>query len=91
LVWVDPAAVQLAGVSPWIDFPIWIPPGPDHGMMHSSDVAKAHSAGLVCRPIGETVTDTWDWLRRVDRVAPQRADRPPVGMSAARLASLLNR
>ncbi|GAA4219321.1 hypothetical protein FHR32_000361 [Streptosporangium album] len=25
--------------------------------------AKAHAAGLRCRPVAETVRDTWAWLR----------------------------
>lgn len=90
LVWLDPSTLESDGVTPWIDFPVWIPPGPDHDMMHGSDVSKSHSAGLVCRPVEETVGDTWEWLRRLGRAAPQRADRRPVGMSRARLNSLLD-
>ncbi|MDJ0392862.1 NAD-dependent epimerase/dehydratase family protein [Rhodococcus sp. G-MC3] len=91
LVWLDPGTLQAHGVTPWIDFPIWIPPGPDHDMMHGSDVSKAYSAGLVCRPVADTVADTWSWLQSLGRVAPQRADRPTVGMSSGRLKTLLTR
>nr|WP_296765743.1 NAD-dependent epimerase/dehydratase family protein [Rhodococcus sp. (in: high G+C Gram-positive bacteria)] len=90
LVWLEPSTLESGSVTPWVDFPVWIPPGPDHDMMHGSDVSKSHSAGLVCRPVEETVIDTWEWLRGRGLPAPQRADRRRVGMSRARLDALLD-
>ncbi|MYR64021.1 reductase, partial [Streptomyces sp. SID625] len=38
------------------------------------------AAGLRCRPVAETVADTWRWLCDTGGVTPQRPDRPPVGL-----------
>ncbi len=38
------------------------------------------AAGLRCRPVEETVADTWKWLRSLDGSAPQRPDRPLKGV-----------
>ena len=31
--------------------------------MHDCDVSAAVAAGLACRPIEETVADTWAWMQ----------------------------
>lgn len=89
LCWVEPEVLSAAGVQPWTELPIWIPPGADHDSLHASDVSKAMAAGLRARPIEETVTDTWMWLQSVGGVAPTRGDRPTVGLSADREAAIL--
>ena len=38
------------------------------------------AAGLRCRPVAETVADTWRWLRDIGGAAPQRPDRTAVGL-----------
>ncbi|SCF38241.1 reductase [Micromonospora mirobrigensis] len=91
LRWVSPDRLLAAGVQPWNDLPIWIPPGHEYRWMQQRDVSRAYAAGLSCRPVGETVADTWRWLRRVGSVPP-RAGRParaPVGLDADREAALL--
>jgi nucleoside-diphosphate-sugar epimerase len=80
LRWFTPAELEAAGVEPWMELPIWIPPGPDADGMHRGNVSKALAAGLTVRPLAETVDDTWKWLQSVGGVAPQRPDRPPVGL-----------
>ncbi|GAA3193256.1 SDR family oxidoreductase [Actinocorallia longicatena] len=82
LRWTDPETILAAGVEPWTELPCWIPPGPGHDGMHGSDVSLALSTGLRCRPVTETVADTWTWLRSIGGRAPQRPDRPPVGLTA---------
>ncbi|WP_436533924.1 NAD-dependent epimerase/dehydratase family protein [Actinoplanes sp. HUAS TT8] len=89
LRWTDPEAILAAGVSPWTDLPIWLPPGEVHTFMHQGDVGKALAAGLRCRPVEETVADTWAWLSGLDGGAPQRTDRPAVGLDPAVEATLL--
>jgi nucleoside-diphosphate-sugar epimerase len=81
LRWTDPDAILAAGVQPWTDLPIWLPPGPDHDFMHNGDVGRAVAAGLRLRPVGDTVADTWSWLQTLPGTPPQRADRPQVGLS----------
>ena len=38
------------------------------------------ATGLVCRPVRETVADTWAWLREIGGRAPQRPDRLRKGL-----------
>ncbi|XVV17430.1 NAD-dependent epimerase/dehydratase family protein [Actinoplanes sp. CA-131856] len=80
LRWTDPEVIVKRGVQPWTQLPIWFPPGPEHAFMNSADVSKALRAGLRCRPVRETVFDTWSWLRTLGQPAPQRDDRPRVGL-----------
>ena len=62
LVWATPEAVEAAGISPWTEFPIWVPPGEEFAGVHDIDVTAAEGAGLSCRGVGETVADTWQVL-----------------------------
>ncbi|MEU9251969.1 NAD-dependent epimerase/dehydratase family protein [Streptomyces sp. NPDC048270] len=89
LRWTDPAVIAEAGVQPWTELPIWTGTGEPHDYMHAGDVSKALAAGLKCRPVEETVADTWAWLRSLGGQAPQRSDRPSPGIDAAREAALL--
>lgn len=89
LCWVEPDFLSAAGVQPWTELPIWIPPGADHDSLHASDVSKACAAGLRTRPIQETVADTWTWLQSLGGRTPMRVDRPPVGLPAEREAAIL--
>jgi len=90
LRWFTPAELEAAGVEPWMELPIWISPGPDADGMHRGDVSTALGAGLTIRPLAQTVGDTWTWLQSVGGVAPQRHDRPPVGLPADKEAALLS-
>ncbi|MDX6430790.1 MAG: hypothetical protein QOE54_3156 [Streptosporangiaceae bacterium] len=89
LRWTDPEPIAAAGVQPWTDLPIWMPPGEDYDFLHRADVSKALASGLRCRPVADTVADTWAWLRGLDGDAPQRADRPQVGLDPEVEARLL--
>ncbi|MEC4020988.1 NAD-dependent epimerase/dehydratase family protein [Streptomyces sp. H27-D2] len=80
LRWTDPETILAAGIEPWSDLPIWLPPGESHDTLHRGDVTKAQAAGLRCRGIAETVADTWSWLQSLDGAPPQRPDRPAVGL-----------
>ncbi|HEU4807645.1 MAG TPA: NAD-dependent epimerase/dehydratase family protein, partial [Homoserinimonas sp.] len=46
LRWTDTETILSAGVRPWMDLPIWLPPGEGHEAMHQGDVSKAVAAGL---------------------------------------------
>ncbi|GAX50852.1 reductase [Streptomyces olivochromogenes] len=81
LRWTEPSVVLDAGIQPWTQLPVWVPVGSDmHDALHRADVSRAVGAGLRCRPVSETVADTWTWLQGIGGVAPQRPDRPPVGL-----------
>lgn len=90
LRWTDPELILDAGIEPWTHLPVWVPPQSElHGALHSADVSRAVAAGLHCRPVEETVTDTWAWLRSQDGAVPQRPDRPLVGLDPAVEAKVL--
>lgn len=90
LRWTAPEAVLGAGIEPWTQLPVWVPPGSDlHDALHGADVSRAVATGLRCRPVAETVADTWSWLRDIGGTAPQRPDRPAVGLDPAVEARLL--
>ncbi|MFI6338175.1 SDR family oxidoreductase [Streptomyces sp. NPDC050535] len=90
LRWTDPEVVLGAGVEPWSQLPVWAPGGSElHDSLHGADVSRAVGAGLRCRPVLETVADTWSWLQGLGGVAPQRADRPVVGLDPAVEAKVL--
>lgn len=89
LRWIDAGAVLAAGVQQWTDLPIWaVDEG--HETMHQGDVSKAVAAGLRCRPVEETVADTWTWLTGIGGQAPPRPGRPPVGLTPEAEAKLLS-
>ncbi|MFF4354507.1 SDR family oxidoreductase [Streptomyces sp. NPDC001530] len=90
LRWTEPDVVLDAGIEPWTQLPVWVPAGSDlHDALHSADVSRAVAAGLRCRPVSETVADTWSWLRGLGGVPPRRADRPAVGLDPAVEAKVL--
>ncbi|GGZ10302.1 SDR family oxidoreductase [Streptomyces poonensis] len=90
LRWTPPEVLADAGVEPWTQLPVWVPPDSElHGALHAVDVSRAVRDGLRCRPVAETVADTWAWLRGLGGVAPQRPDRPPVGLDPAVEAKVL--
>ncbi|MFR0352166.1 NAD-dependent epimerase/dehydratase family protein [Streptomyces sediminimaris] len=90
LCWTEPDVILEAGIEPWTQLPVWVPAGSDlHDFLHGSDVSRALATGLACRPVEETVGDTWRWLRDIGGTAPQRPDRPPVGLDPAVEADVL--
>ncbi len=84
LTWVDPDAVLEAGIEPWSELPIWIPPEHEYAALHDASVERAYADGLRCRPVQETVADTWSWLSGMGGVAPLREDRPRPGLDPGR-------
>lgn len=64
LVWLTPQQVESAGVEPWTELPLWLPPGHEAAGLHDCDVSAALAAGFTSRPVDETVADTWVWIRR---------------------------
>lgn len=92
LRWTPAETILAAGIEPWSDLPIWIPRAEQpesHHAIHGASTAKAHAAGLRCRPVTETVRDTWTWLGSIGGTPPQRPDRPVVGLDPEVEAKLL--
>lgn len=80
LIWTDPETILAANVEPWTDLPIWLPPGEAYDTLHHANVAKAMAAGLQCRPVVDTVADTWAWMNSPDGRIPSRTDGPSIGL-----------
>jgi nucleoside-diphosphate-sugar epimerase len=80
LTWVDPGPIAAAGIEAWSELPVWLPPDHEYRGMHEANVERAHAAGLRCRPVADTVRDTWSWLLSVDKQPSLRTDLPPHGI-----------
>jgi nucleoside-diphosphate-sugar epimerase len=83
LVWVAPEVIERAGIEPWTELPVWVPPDTELIGLHTGDVTAAYAAGLSCRPVEETVMDTWAWLQ-AEGDPPPRAAGPVHGLDADR-------
>ena len=87
LRWAEPDVVLSAGIEPWTQLPVWVPPGSEgYDALHSADVSLAVGAGLRCRSVEETVADTWEWLRGVPEYVGRAA---AVGLDPAVEAKVL--
>ncbi|MFJ2770031.1 NAD-dependent epimerase/dehydratase family protein [Streptomyces sp. NPDC087300] len=90
LRWTSADVIAEAGIEPWWELPVWVPGGGElYDTVYVTSVDKAVAAGLRARPVGETVADTWGWLRSLGGVAPQRGDRPVVGLDSVKEAQAL--
>ncbi len=79
LVWIDQERLDTAGVEPWTQLPCWVPTTAEYADFLEADTSLAAQTGLVCRPVTDTVADTWTWLQADGRPA-QRDDRPVHGL-----------
>ncbi|MFF3159100.1 NAD-dependent epimerase [Streptomyces sp. NPDC057910] len=59
LVWAPDKFLVEEGVQQWTELPLWR----THAGVWSIESTNAQAAGLRCRPLAETVADTWEWLR----------------------------
>ncbi len=74
LVWVSPEVIEAASIEPWTELPIWLPPDGEAAGMHDGDISAVYAAGLVCRPVEQTVADTWQWLQDEGYPPPGRLE-----------------
>jgi len=88
LVWVDPEVIEAAGIEPWIELPVWVPPYGEGASLHDGSVSAILAAGLVCRPVQETITDTWRWLQ-AEGDPPTAEGRPAHGLDPDREREVL--
>lgn len=58
-IWVDESWLSRRRVLEWTEIPIWrtLPTA------WAMNTERAQAAGLACRPLRQTVTDTWQWLQ----------------------------
>lgn len=57
-VWVEPSVLAEHGVAQWTELPLWR----THAGVWAVSSSRAVAAGLRCRPIAETIRDTWAWF-----------------------------
>ncbi len=79
LIWIDETTLAAAGVQPWTQLPCWTPEAGEFAGFLEADTSRAAQTGLRCRPVADTVADTWAWLQREGKPA-QRPDRDVVGL-----------
>ena len=62
LTWVDEAFLLERDVTEWTGLPLWIAESNgDLAHLLEADITRAVAAGLVTRPISETISDTLAW------------------------------
>jgi 2'-hydroxyisoflavone reductase len=85
LVWTRGQWLEEHGVRQWVELPMWrTAPG-----TWAIGTTRAQSAGLTCRPLAETIRDTWAWLASgAEAVTTDRATMH--GMEAVREQRLLD-
>jgi hypothetical protein len=89
LHWVPDEVLVEHGVEPWDELPLWLPVDGGAGTW-AIGTERAQAAGLRCRPVAETVADTWAWLRGgAGDIGDWRAENRPRGLSAERERELL--
>ncbi|MBB4930578.1 nucleoside-diphosphate-sugar epimerase [Lipingzhangella halophila] len=77
LVWAPPELLEETGVGLGMELGLRFPGVPAPSGIHDADVSAAHAAGLRCRPIRETIADTWDWIQAEGDPAPLPDTPPP--------------
>jgi 2'-hydroxyisoflavone reductase len=89
--WVADDALLAEGLEPWRDLPLWIPESdPKLGALLTANVSRAVAAGLLFRPLADTIRRTLEWDRAE---GAQPTERPILNtaISAEREAELLAR
>lgn len=87
LVWADKDFLEANEVAPWMQMPVWVPPGAEgYEGFAQIDATRAKDTGLKTRSLEETVRDTLAWWRELpeDRRGKMRA-----GISRERETELL--
>jgi 2'-hydroxyisoflavone reductase len=59
--WAPVEFLSQNNVAAWSDMPVWVPDMPENAGFSKVDVSKAINAGLIFRPLAETVRDTLAW------------------------------
>jgi nucleoside-diphosphate-sugar epimerase len=89
LRWIPDAALEEAGVEPWTELPLWLPPR--FAGTWAIGTERAQAAGLRCRPVAETVADVAAWLAAggESELTEWRAEHRPPPMARERELELL--
>lgn len=87
LTWVPEDFLLAQGVKPWTELPFWFPES-DAALRgaYEVEVDRAVEAGLVFRPLAETVRDTLEW----DRSRPEEERGRKAGLPRGREREVLD-
>jgi 2'-hydroxyisoflavone reductase len=61
LIWVSSAQLLAAGVTPWVEVPLWLGGAPELAGFNDVGNTRAVVTGLTLRPVIETIRDTLAW------------------------------
>lgn len=90
LVWVDDTFLTAHDVPVWTGLPMWAPDTHETAGTWLASAKKAEAAGMRCRPLAETVRDTWGWLaEHGPAMAPYAQGSVTMGISPVRERELL--
>ncbi len=78
LVWAEPEVIEAAGIAPWVELPIWLPPEGEAAGLHDGDVSAALARGPDLPP------GPRDRRRHLGLAAAGRRPGADAGPSAAR-------
>ncbi|MFN3202061.1 MAG: NAD-dependent epimerase/dehydratase family protein [Bradymonadia bacterium] len=85
LTWLPAGRLGEFGLQPWADLPAWLPPEGDYAGAGTFSTAVAQAAGLVTRPLEETVADVLGWWRGL----PEARRRLRTGLSREQMNEVL--
>ena len=93
VTWVDEDFLLEREVGQWLELPLWLAQNdPDWAHMQEADVSRAVAAGLLFRPLAETIRDTLAWHETRTGARPEGTialPSPSVGLSPEKEAELL--
>ena len=93
LRWAEDAFLTAHKVDEWTGLPLWATEAGDSPAVWDVRSERALEAGLVCRPIAETVRDTWAWLKDAEGLTDEEGKIRGHGIApeaeSAALADLL--
>jgi 2'-hydroxyisoflavone reductase len=89
LRWAPEGLLAEYFIEPWTELPCWVPElAPAMAGFLATRAERALASGLRCRPVPETVHDTWAWLQAGGVPIP-RPGLPPVGLPREKEQALL--
>jgi 2'-hydroxyisoflavone reductase len=89
MVWADDRLLQRYRVPVWTGLPLWAPVEGDERAVWEANTRRATEAGLVCRPIEDTVHDTWAWQRNAPTLTDAGGLISGLGLTPAAEARIL--
>lgn len=62
--WVPDQVLVEAGVAGWTELPLWSAAA-EAPSLWAADTTGAEAMGLACRPVLDTLVDTWQWMQSI--------------------------